>query len=82
MFVDEKLDPQTLVGMVQAYQAGAMSIEAFLYCLDQGGMLPPETDLSSEAAKLMAAKAVADKVLADARKPPAAVPPANPGGDK
>ena len=81
-FIDEKLDPQTLVGMVQAYQAGAMSIEAFLYCLDQGGMLPPETDLSSEAAKLMAAKAVADKVLADARKPPAAVPPANPGGDK
>jgi hypothetical protein len=51
-FIDQDLNPQTIVGMVQAYQAGMMSLEAFLYCLSQAEMLPPETDIEAEAAKL------------------------------
>jgi len=58
-FIDTKLDPQTLQGMVAAYQAGAMSLDAFLFCLDQADMLPPGTDLDGEAKKLAAAKAAA-----------------------
>jgi hypothetical protein len=81
-FIDEKIDPQTLVGMVQAYQAGAMSIETFLFNLDQANMLPPDTDLGTEAAKLSAAKAAANKVLVDAAKQPVAEPPANTPRDK
>lgn len=65
-FVDQRLDAQTLVGMVQAYQAGAMTLEAFLYALQQADMLPPETEIDEEAAKIRAAdaakKAAAAKV--------------------
>jgi len=71
-FIDEKMDPQTLVGMVQAYQAGAMSLEAFVFNLDQADMLPPETNLDDEVSKLLAAKEVADKVLATRKQPKAA----------
>jgi hypothetical protein len=58
-FIDEKLDPQTLIGMVQALQSQAMSQETFTYILDQAGMLPPGTDLDGENASLAVAKAAA-----------------------
>ena len=81
-FIDEKIDPQTLQGMVQALQANAMSIETFTYCLDQASMLPPETNLSDEVSKLnklRAAKAIADGV-GNSRNPAPAAPVPNPGG--
>ncbi len=81
-FIAEALDPQTLVGMVQAFQAGAMTLDTFTYCLQQGDMLPPDTDLDDEVAKLAAAKAAADKVLAAAAKPGPAVPAPQSQGDK
>lgn len=84
-FIDEKIDPQTLVGMVQALQANAMSLEAFTYCLDQASMLPPDTNLDDEVAKLKklsAAKVVAGRVPANTDNQPPAEPEANPGGDK
>jgi hypothetical protein len=71
-FLDQHLDPQTLVGMVQAVQAGAMSLDTFTYCLQQSEYLPPETEIDDEVAKLTAAaaKKTADSVkLAAASKP-------------
>lgn len=56
-FVDQQIEGQLLVGMVQAFQAGAMSLDAFLFALQQSEMLPPDTDLEEEAAKLRAEKA-------------------------
>jgi Domain of unknown function (DUF4055) len=71
-FIDQAIDSQTLMGMVAAYQAGAMSLEAFLYCLQQAEMLAPETDIATEVAKLSAA---ATKKAADAAKVAAAAKP-------
>lgn len=51
-FVDSALDGQTLQALVSALQAGGMTLEAFLFNLQQADMLPPETDTSAEAAKL------------------------------
>ena len=62
-FVDVTIEPQMLLGMVAAYQAGTMSLEAFLYALQQGEMLPPDTDLVEEAAKLRASGPVAPATL-------------------
>lgn len=57
-FVNITLDGQTIQGFVSAYQAGAMSLEAFLFNLQQASMLPPDADIATEAA---AAKAQADE---------------------
>lgn len=54
-FVDTVLDGPALTGLVQAYQAGALSLEQFLYNLQQGDMLAPETDIETEAAAVVAA---------------------------
>lgn len=61
-FVDIKLDGPTLTGLVQAYQAGALTIEQFLYNLKQGEMLAPDTDIDEEAAEV----AVAQQARAEA----------------
>ncbi|HQU04308.1 MAG TPA: DUF4055 domain-containing protein [Acidocella sp.] len=72
-FIDQKIDAQTLVGMVQAYQAGAMSLDSFVYCLQQSEMLPPETEIEDEVKKLNAAQAAkttaAAKVAAQMANP-------------
>ncbi len=84
-FIDQKIDAQTLVGMVQAYQAGAMSLDAFLYCLQQSEMLPPETEIDDEVAKLTAtaaSKAAASaKVALQISKNAPPVAAQHPGGD-
>ncbi len=73
-FVDATLEPAALVALVQAFQAGAVSLETFLFNLQQGEMLPPEMDVTAEAAKLEAAA----KAKAITQAPPAAAP--NTGG--
>jgi hypothetical protein len=64
-FIDTKLDGPELTALVQAYQAGALSLPQFLYNLQQGEMLAPDTDIEEEAVIVEAAKAKAD---ADAAK--------------
>jgi hypothetical protein len=51
-FVSEKMDPQTLVGLVAAYQAGALTLSSLLAALQDGELLPPQTDIADEVAKL------------------------------
>jgi hypothetical protein len=53
-WVDQSLDGPALLGLVAAYQAGAMTIETFLFNLAQSEMLPPDTDIDSEASVLTA----------------------------
>lgn len=62
-FVDITLEPQTLSALVAAYQAGALSLEQFLYNMQAGEMLAPDTDITEEAAALTAA---AEKKAKDA----------------
>lgn len=71
-YIESKLDGPTLVGLVQAYQSGALSLEQFLYNLQQGELLAPDTDIQEEVAVVEAAKkkAAEDAVkLAQATKP-------------
>jgi hypothetical protein len=78
-FIDQGLDGPTLLAMVQAFQAGAMSIETFLYNLQQAELLPPDTEIQEEVAALnaAAAKKSADALkLAQATKPTVAAPAA------
>lgn len=66
-FVDTKLDGPTLAGLVQAYQSGALTIEQFLFNLQQGEMLAPDTDIETEAAAVAAAQqAKADQAIRNA----------------
>ena len=50
--IAEKLDAQTLLGLVSAYQAGALTLEAFLTALQDGDLLPLKAVIADEAAKL------------------------------
>lgn len=54
-FVDVTLAPQTLTALLASYQAGAISLETFLYCLQQGEFLQPDVQVKDEAEKLAAA---------------------------
>jgi hypothetical protein len=74
-FTDQSLDPRTLTGMVQAFQAGALSLPAFLFTLQQAEMLPPDMVIEDEVKALQAA---ADKKALDAVKIAAAAPPVEP----
>lgn len=56
-FVDTKLDGPKLTGLVAAYQSGGLSLQQFLYNLQQGELLAPDTDIEQEAASLEAANA-------------------------
>lgn len=72
-FVDTTIDGPTLTGLVQAYQAGALTIEQFLYNLQQGEMLIPDTDIDEEAKAVgvaQQAKNDAAVKMALATKPP------------
>lgn len=54
-FVDTTLDGPTLTGLVQAYQSGGLSLPQFLYNLQQGQLLAPDTDIEVETAAVQAA---------------------------
>ena len=53
-FMDSPMDAQTLAGLVAAYVAGTITLETFLFSLDQADMLPPTTDIAQEATRLRA----------------------------
>ncbi len=53
-FISARLDPQTLLGFVQAYQAGALSLGALLQAMQDGDLLPQKTIITDEVAHLEA----------------------------
>lgn len=57
-FVDTRLDGATLTGLVAAFQSGALSLSQFLYNMQQGDLLAPDTDLLAEAATIEAGRKV------------------------
>lgn len=72
-FIDTTMDGPTLTGLVQAFQAGALSIPQFLWNLQQGDLLAPDTDLDEEAVQVAteAAQRLKDAVtLAQSKGPP------------
>lgn len=77
-FIDQTLDPQTLTGLVAAYQAGMITLESFLYSLQQAEMLPPETAIEDEAAALREAAAKKQAVQAALAVKVAAAQPEGP----
>jgi hypothetical protein len=50
--VDSTLDAQTLSGLVQAYVAGILPLESFLFNLKQVNLLEPTVIIADEAVKL------------------------------
>lgn len=54
-FIDQQLDAQSLTGLLSAVQAGKLSLEDFLFALQQAELLRPETDIAVEAEKLRGA---------------------------
>jgi hypothetical protein len=78
-FVEVTLDGQKLQALVAAYQAGAITLESFLYDLQQAELMPPETDIAGQAAQLRAEaveKANQEAALAQKATPQ----PAGPAG--
>jgi len=47
-FIDDKMTPQEITALVQAHQSGSISLDTFLYNLNKGEMLPPDTDIETE----------------------------------
>jgi hypothetical protein len=54
-FISTRLDPQTLLGLVQAFQAGALTIESLLQAMQDGDLLPQKAIITDEVATLAAA---------------------------
>lgn len=68
-FIDITLDGPTLAALTLAYQSGGMSLEQYLYNLQQGELLAPDTNITIEAAAVTAANDVrAEKEAALAAK--------------
>jgi Domain of unknown function (DUF4055) len=57
-FISARLDPQTLLGLVQAYQAGALTLGSLLQAMQDGDLLPQKTVVTDEVASLEARGAV------------------------
>ena len=53
-FIDTNITPQELTSLLQTYQAGAMSLDTFLYNLEKGEILPPDQSIEDEKIQLMA----------------------------
>ena len=54
-FIDQPLDAQSIAGLLGAVQAGKLSLEDFLFALQQSELLRPNTDINTEAQRLLAA---------------------------
>lgn len=78
-FIDTSLDALTVTALLGALQAGAISLETFLYNLQQGELLPPEMEIVAEAATLEARRQ-ADKAAALAAQPKVPAAPNNARG--
>lgn len=55
-FTDTTLSAQDLTALLGAFNAGAISLETFLWNLERGERLPPGIDAESEAAKIEESK--------------------------
>jgi hypothetical protein len=53
-FISARLDPQTLLGLVQAFQAGALTLGSLLQAMQDGDMLPQKIVVTDEVAHLEA----------------------------
>ena len=53
-FISARLDPQTLLGLVQAYQAGALTLGSLLQAMQDGDLLPQKAVVADEVASLEA----------------------------
>jgi hypothetical protein len=53
-FISARLDPQTLLGLVSAYQAGALTLGSLLQAMQDGDLLPMKTIVTDEVANLKA----------------------------
>lgn len=65
-FISSRLDPQTLLGLVQAYQAGALTLASLLQAMQDGDLLPQKTVVGDEVAQLNTAPARTPRAGADA----------------
>lgn len=66
-FISSYMEPQTLQGLVAAYQSGAYGLDSFLYALQQADLIPPDADLTIEKEKVIAEatkRAAAETALA------------------
>ncbi|OBU85483.1 DUF4055 domain-containing protein [Chromobacterium subtsugae] len=68
-FVDTQLGPQQLQGLVQAYQAGSMSLDTFIFNMQQAEMLPPDRTIDDEKELIRAAGAIPPMVMPNDRQP-------------
>lgn len=74
-FVDQRIDAQSLAGLLSAVQAGKLGLEDFLFSLQQAELLRPDTDIEVEAKKLREADksgVVSDPVITPKTPPVAA----------
>jgi hypothetical protein len=55
-FISQRLDPQTLLGLVQAYQIGALTLSSLLQAMQDGDLLPQKAVITDEVASLAASK--------------------------
>jgi len=76
-FIQEGLDPQTIMGLLAALQSGTIDLTTFLYALDQADMLPPGQDYAEMAKKQQAGF---DARLAATAGKPAQGAPGTPSG--
>jgi len=51
-YLDDVLDHQGLNAIIQAYQQGVISLDTLLYNMKKGELLPPDTTIEEEKAKL------------------------------
>lgn len=51
-FLDSRMSAQEIAAAIQAFQAGGMSLDTFLWNLKQGEWLAPETSIEDEKAKI------------------------------
>jgi hypothetical protein len=47
-FIKDKMSPQLLTALVQSYQSGGMSLQTFVYNMEAGEMLSPDTTAEEE----------------------------------
>lgn len=51
-FIDTMLDAPSLTALLSTWQAGGISLDTFLWNLKQGELLPPDTEIEDERARI------------------------------
>jgi hypothetical protein len=57
-FIGSGIEPQALIALVAAFQAGVYSLDSFLFALQSANFISPDVDLTEEAKKVRAEAAV------------------------